>query len=71
MDITVDAMIPSSVQVPMSLNKGVPVVLDQPDAQVSRSIRQLAGRLTDTPVDEESGAADANGKKKRRLFARG
>jgi pilus assembly protein CpaE len=71
MDIQVDAMVPSSVQVPMSLNKGVPVVIDEPDAKVSQSIRQLAGRLTRTPVDVGSNGAGSNGKKKRRLFARG
>jgi pilus assembly protein CpaE len=71
MDIQVDAMVPSSVQVPMSLNKGVPVVIDEPDAKVSQSIRQLAGRLTRTPVDVGTNGSESNGKRKRRLFARG
>ena len=38
MKISVDAMIPSSRLVPTSLNKGRPVVLDEPGAEVSQSI---------------------------------
>ena len=36
MKITVDAMIPSSRLVPTSLNKGRPVVLDEPNSEVSQ-----------------------------------
>ena len=46
MKITVDAMIPSSRLVPTSLNKGRPVVLDEPNSDVSTAIRQLAARFT-------------------------
>jgi pilus assembly protein CpaE len=46
MKIKVDAMIPSSRLVPTSLNKGRPVVLDEPNAEVSRSLTQLAVKFT-------------------------
>ncbi|MCA1823293.1 MAG: hypothetical protein LC640_03310, partial [Frankia sp.] len=34
--------IPSSVQVPSTINRGVPIVLDEPDHPVSVAIRQFA-----------------------------
>ena len=53
MKIQVDAMIPSSRLVPTSLNKGRPVVLDEPSSEVAVAVRQLAGRfLAGTPGDE-------------------
>src|SRR5215212_1713365 len=45
MKIQVDAMIPSSRLVPTSLNKGRPVVLDEPTSEVSVSIRNLAAKF--------------------------
>ncbi len=72
MKIRVDAMIPSSRLVPTSLNKGRPVVLDEPNSEVSESIRQLALRFTgesvaaDQPVP--AAVADAAPRKKRGLF---
>jgi MinD-like ATPase involved in chromosome partitioning or flagellar assembly len=74
MKIQVDAMIPSSRLVPTSLNKGRPVVLDEPSSEVAQSIRQLAVRFSgaDNPADPEgefafAGAAD---KKKKARFGR-
>jgi pilus assembly protein CpaE len=46
MKIEVDTMIPSSRLVPTSLNKGRPVYLEEPNSEVSQSIRQLAMRFT-------------------------
>ena len=46
MKIEVDTMIPSSRLVPTSLNKGRPVYLEEPNSEVSVSIRQLAQRFT-------------------------
>jgi pilus assembly protein CpaE len=60
MKVSVDTMIPSSRLVPLSLNAGRPVVLEQPKAEVARSIQKLASRLA---VPETSAA-------KRRLFRR-
>jgi pilus assembly protein CpaE len=74
MKIQVDAMIPSSRLVPTSLNKGRPVVLDEPSSEVSQSIRELAVRFSgvDGPADTENefaltGSAD---RKKKPRFGR-
>jgi pilus assembly protein CpaE len=76
MKIKVDAMIPSSRLVPTSLNKGRPVVLDEPGSAVSESIRQLAQRFT-VSAEDDSKVASTNGtgrrskkKKKFGLFSR-
>lgn len=79
MKISVDAMIPSSRLVPTSLNKGRPVVLDEPGSEVAQSIHQLAARFVgDTRVENAevglvaagAGAPVGGGKKKRGLFAK-
>jgi pilus assembly protein CpaE len=79
MKISVDSMIPSSRLVPMSLNKGRPVVLDEPGAEVSQAIHALAVRFVGNGVPQgEEGlivagavpAAAAASKKKRGLFAK-
>jgi pilus assembly protein CpaE len=71
MKIQVDAMLPSSVLVPMSLNKGRPVVLEEPSSDVAGAVRSLAERFVEaTPVGEPE-SLDANARKKFRLFARG
>ena len=75
MKIQVDAMIPSSRLVPTSLNKGRPVVLDEPGSEVSLSIRQLAQRFSTAADQEDGGVVVAtNGavkkKKKFGLFSR-
>jgi pilus assembly protein CpaE len=75
MKIQVDAMIPSSRLVPTSLNKGKPVVLDEPNSEVSAAIKQLAHRFISSSdvvqaqaVNEDAGAADNS--KKKRLFSK-
>jgi pilus assembly protein CpaE len=73
MRIQVDAMIPSSRLVPTSLNKGRPVVLDEPSSEVSTSIRQLATKFINREGQGRSVAPDtskSNKKKKRSLFSR-
>jgi pilus assembly protein CpaE len=45
MKIDVDTMIPSSRLVPTSLNKGRPVFLEEPNSEVTASIRTLAQRF--------------------------
>ena len=67
MKIQVDAMIPSSRLVPTSLNKGRPVVLDEPQSEVSASIRHLAVRFTGSDDDaaKELVTAGANSTRKR------
>lgn len=69
MKIQVDAMVPSSRLVPTSLNKGRPVVMDEPGSEVAVAVRQLAAKFTgqlEVPVDAD---ADAS-KKKFKLFSR-
>jgi pilus assembly protein CpaE len=72
MKITVDGMIPSSRLVPTALNKGRPVYLDDPKAEVSKSLEVLADKLmalftADHPRSAETLVAQP---KKRRLFNR-
>lgn len=66
--VQIDAMIPSSRLVPTSLNKGRPVYLEEPGADVSEAIRNIADKLAGTMGRR---ATDVVDKKKRRLFTRG
>jgi pilus assembly protein CpaE len=71
MKINVDAMIPSSRLVPTSLNKGRPVVLDEPNSEVAQAVRQLAVRFAGQAEAAAKGEPDTtDSKKKRKLFAR-
>jgi pilus assembly protein CpaE len=74
MKIQVDAMIPSSRLVPTSLNKGRPVVVDEPQSEVSQAIAQLAARFSGVE-DRAAGNGDFTAigsadPRKRKLFAR-
>jgi pilus assembly protein CpaE len=69
MKIQVDAMIPSSRLVPTSLNKGRPVVLDEPTSEVSVSIRNLAAKFVGAADPGEPRVAPTV-KKKFRLFSK-
>jgi pilus assembly protein CpaE len=71
MKIQVDAMLPSSVLVPMSLNKGRPVVLEEPSSEVASAVKSLAERFVGSARAEDPTPLDANARKKFRLFARG
>jgi pilus assembly protein CpaE len=74
MKIQVDAMIPSSRLVPMSLNKGRPVVIEEPSSEVAQSIKQLARRFVGSADQAQGGELvpepPAEKKKKFRLFGR-
>ncbi len=72
MKIQVDTMIPSSRLVPMSLNKGRPVVLEEPNSEVSTSILRLAQRFTGVTGDQTEGvtAEQAQPERRRGLFRR-
>jgi pilus assembly protein CpaE len=49
----ISAQVPSSREVPVSINRGVPIVLDNPQHPVSRAIRDFAlGRLIDPDIGE-------------------
>jgi pilus assembly protein CpaE len=45
MKVKIDALIPSSRLVPTALNKGVPVVIDEPNSPVSAAIMAIADKL--------------------------
>ena len=69
--IQVDAMVPSSRLVPTSLNKGRPVVIDEPGSEVATAVRQLAAKVTGQLEIQKSEAVDAAAsKKKKKLFSR-
>jgi MinD-like ATPase involved in chromosome partitioning or flagellar assembly len=42
LQVRADCLVPSDVAVPQSVNKGTPIVLDNPKSAVSKSIEQLA-----------------------------
>jgi pilus assembly protein CpaE len=67
MNLTVDAMIPSSRLVPTSLNHGKPVSLEEPRSAVAKSIDNLAETLI-AEFDGTGGSAKTTPTKKRRLF---
>jgi pilus assembly protein CpaE len=53
MKIKVDARIPSSRLVPISLNQGVPVVVSEPRSEVAKSLHSLAKRVAaSSPVTQ-------------------
>jgi MinD-like ATPase involved in chromosome partitioning or flagellar assembly len=55
----------------MSLNRGKPVYLEEPNSDITKSIRELATRLTGVSGKKREGDEQADDKsKKRRLFAR-
>lgn len=68
--IAIDAQIPSSRLVPMSLNKGIPVVVDDPNSPVAQSIGALADSMMRILLGDVNGSTDRP-QRKRRLFARG
>jgi pilus assembly protein CpaE len=70
MKIQVDAMIPSSRLVPTSLNKGRPVVLDEPTSEVAASVRLLATKFIGQVEAAEPQVIPTVVRKKFRLFSR-
>jgi len=51
LQVKADALIPSDVLVPQSVNKGVPVVLHAPKSPVARSMQQLAEQFIPVSAD--------------------
>jgi pilus assembly protein CpaE len=60
----VDSTIPSSRSVPLSVNKGSPIMLEEPKGPVADAIRRVAALLTDAPPGR------SKQKQRRSLFAR-
>jgi pilus assembly protein CpaE len=61
----VDVTIPSSRSVPLSVNKGNPILLEDPKGDVSASIRKLAAQFAGAPRPGRS-----TRKQGRSLFSR-
>ena len=57
LQVSAEALIPSDVLVPQSVNKGVPFVISHPKSGVAKSIRALA----DTLLDVDAGARRRRG----------
>ena len=70
MKVRVDSKIPSSRLVPTCLNKGRPVVLEEPDSEVADSIRRMASRFISEPSADERELALTPSQGKWRLFKR-
>jgi pilus assembly protein CpaE len=70
MKIQVDTMIPSSRLVPTCLNKGRPVVLEEPDSEVADSIFRFASRFISAPSAQVGELTPTPSVGKRRLFKR-
>src|SRR4030095_11064081 len=71
MKLQVDTLIPSSRLVPTCLNKGRPVVLEEPDSEVADSIFRFASRFVGAPSAEQGGElTPMPSVGKRRLFKR-
>jgi pilus assembly protein CpaE len=68
MKIQVDTMIPSSRLVPMSLNKGRPVVLEEPNSEVAGSIKRLAQRFTGITDEQTEGETTEQAPIERKRF---
>ena len=60
----VDTTIPSSRSVPLSVNKGSPITLEEPKGPVAESIRRVAAQLTEPQIGR------SKQKQRRSLFAR-
>jgi pilus assembly protein CpaE len=45
LQVKADALIPSDIVVPQSVNKGTPVVIDAPRSAIAKSLEQLADRF--------------------------
>jgi pilus assembly protein CpaE len=70
MKLTVDATIPASRLVPLSLNRGRPVYFEEPKSEVARSIATLAEMLTQAVPETEDGFSFQNDPVWRGMFRR-
>lgn len=64
--VPISAYVPSSRDVPVSINKGLPIVADNPSHPVSKAVRDFAGGLL-----AEGAASKRNSQGLRALFSRG
>ena len=52
LQVKADALIPSDIVVPQSVNKGTPVVIDAPRSSIAKSLEQLADRFAPRVADK-------------------
>jgi pilus assembly protein CpaE len=64
LSLPVDTTIPSSRSVPLSVNKGSPIMVEEPKGPVAVSIRRVAAQLTEPQIGR------TKQKQRRSLFAR-
>jgi pilus assembly protein CpaE len=55
LQVKADALIPSDIVVPQSVNKGTPVVLDAPRSSIAKSLEQLADRFLPAGASKKRG----------------
>ncbi|HEX2576584.1 MAG TPA: P-loop NTPase [Aquihabitans sp.] len=55
LQVKADALIPSDIVVPQSVNKGTPVVLDAPRSAIAKSLEQLADRFAPATAGKKRG----------------
>ena len=63
--LKIEALIPSSRDVPTSLNRGRPIFIEDPKSNVSQAIRKLADRLV--PAGEELASGEEGATKRSRF----
>jgi pilus assembly protein CpaE len=52
LQVKAEALIPSDVVVPQSVNKGTPVVIDAPRSAIAKSLEQLADTFVPRAADK-------------------
>jgi pilus assembly protein CpaE len=72
LNVPISVHVPSSRAVPTSINRGVPIILDEPGHPVSQAIRQFAERdvLAGSTKRETSTGAEPTRAERRRLLRR-
>jgi pilus assembly protein CpaE len=61
LELKADAKIPSDRIVPRSVNKGIPIVLEQPKSSIAKSLFALAERIKDAEIKTDRGAHGRSG----------
>ncbi len=68
LDTQIDVTLPSSRAVPLSINKGSPIMIEEPRSSVAEAVRELAEQLAATPIGRPSRLG--RGRSRRSLFQR-
>jgi len=70
LDTQVDVTLPSSRAVPLSINKGSPILVEEPKSGVAEAIRGLADQLATATPGQGRPARPGRGRTRRSLFQR-